>query len=103
MSKKITMDIYNEISKEDKLIVLDFYADWCNPCKTISPIIDELTNQFNDVNIYKVDVDDVTELSEIYGIRNIPAVLFIKNGNVVDKQIGAAKKEVYIEKINKLK
>ena len=44
MSKKITMDIYNEISKEDKLIVLDFYADWCNPCKTISPIIDELTN-----------------------------------------------------------
>jgi len=103
MAKEITKEIFDEISKEDKLIVLDFHADWCGPCKTIAPIIEELSNQYPDVHIGKVNVDDNPELSTMFGIRNIPTVLFIKGGQVVDKQIGSAQKNAYEDKITKLK
>jgi thioredoxin 1 len=103
MAKEITKEIFDEISKEDKLIVLDFWAPWCGPCRTIAPIIEELSNQYPDVHIGKVNVDDNPELSTMFGIRNIPTVLFIKGGQVLDKQIGGAQKSAYEDKITKLK
>ena len=73
------------------------------PCKTIAPIIEELSAQYPDVHIGKVNVYDNPELSTMFGIRNIPTVLFIKGGEVVDKQIGAAQKNSYEDKKTKLK
>ena len=104
MAKEITKEIFDQISQEqDKLIVLDFHADWCGPCKTIAPIIEELSNQYPDVHIGKVNVDDNPELSTMLGIRNIPTVLFIKGGQVLDEQIGGAQKTAYEDKITKIK
>ena len=101
--KNITITEFEELLKSNKPIVLDFYADWCAPCKAISPIINELSEQFKDtVNINKVNIDDSPDLASKFGVRNIPTVLFIKNGEVIDKQVGATSKKNYEDKINKL-
>ena len=84
-------------------VVIDFSATWCGPCRMVSPIIDELADEYEGkVNIGACDVDENTELAAQYGIRNIPTILFIKNGEVVDKQVGAAAKSVFEEKIQNL-
>lgn len=84
----------------DKLTVIDFWAEWCGPCRAISPVVEELSKEYNGkVNIGKVNVDQNPTLSVNYGITSIPAILFIKNGKVVDKQIGAVPKSVLDKKI----
>jgi len=92
-----------EILNEGKPVVLDFWAEWCGPCRMVSPIIDELASEYEGrVIIGKVDVDDNNDITTQFGIRNIPTVLFLKNQQIVDKQIGAASKATYIEKIEQL-
>jgi thioredoxin 1 len=99
----ITEDNFNEIINGDKLTVIDFWAEWCGPCKMVSPILDSLAEEFGDeIVVAKCDVDDLSFVSDKYGIRNIPAVLFIQDGEVVDKIIGANPKEKYVAKINSL-
>jgi len=84
----------------DKLSVIDFWAEWCGPCRAISPVVEELAKEYNGkVNVGKVNVDQNPTLSINYGITSIPAILFIKNGKVVDKQIGAVPKNVLDKKI----
>lgn len=84
----------------DKLSVVDFWAEWCGPCRAIGPVIDELSKDYEGkVNIGKVNVDNNSKISSEYGITSIPAILFIKNGQVVDKQIGATAKNVLDKKI----
>lgn len=84
-------------------LVIDFSATWCGPCKKIAPIIDELANEYEGrVLICKADVDENDELTSRYGIRNVPTVLFIKNGEVVDKNVGASPKATFVEKIEAL-
>lgn len=84
----------------DKLNVVDFWAEWCGPCRAIGPVIEELAVQYKDqVNVGKVNVDHNPSLSVNYGITSIPAILFIKGGQVVDKQIGAVPKSVLEKKI----
>lgn len=91
------------VLKSDKPVVLDFWAEWCGPCRMLGPIIDELAKEYEGkVLVGKVNVDNNPTASSKYGIRNIPTVLFIKNGEVQDKQVGVAPKSVLTEKINAL-
>ncbi|WP_295129407.1 thioredoxin [uncultured Chitinophaga sp.] len=84
----------------DKLTVVDFWAEWCGPCRAIGPVIEELAKDYaGKVNVGKVNVDQNPQVSVDYGITSIPAILFIKNGQVVDKQVGAVPKSVLDKKI----
>ena len=93
---------FNEIiNQADKLIVLDFWAEWCGPCRTIAPVIEELAVDYEGKAIIgKINVDSNAAIAEKYGIRNIPTILFIKNGEIIDKHVGAAPKNVFVGKIN---
>ncbi len=87
----------------DKVAIVDFWAPWCGPCRMVGPIIDQLAEEYKDnAVIGKVNVDDNAGVSSKYGVRNIPTVLFIKNGEVVDKQVGAATKSTYEQKLQAL-
>ncbi len=102
MALQITDATLGEVLATDKLVVIDFWAEWCGPCKMVGPIIDELSETYEGrAVIGKVDVDDNDEATSKYGIRNIPTVLFIKNGEVVDKMVGAGAKNLFVEKIEK--
>lgn len=86
-----------------KPAVIDFWAEWCGPCRMLTPIIKELSNEYDGrVVIGKVDVDSNPGISAQYGIRNIPTLLFIKNGQVVDKQVGVVPKGSIVNKIEAL-
>jgi thioredoxin 1 len=89
-----------EVLSSDKLSVIDFWAEWCGPCRAIGPVIEELSKDYaGKVNVGKVNVDQNPQLSINYGITSIPAILFIKDGKVVDKQVGAAPRSVLEKKI----
>ncbi len=88
------------VMESDKLTVIDFWAEWCGPCRAIGPVIEELATEYaGKVNIGKVNVDVNPTLSMNFGITSIPAILFVKGGQVVDKQIGAVPKSVLDKKI----
>lgn len=88
------------VLQSDKLTVVDFWAEWCGPCRAISPVIEDLAKQYyGKVNVGKVNVDHNPNVSVKYGITSIPAILFIKDGQVVDKQIGAVPKSILEKKI----
>ena len=90
----------NEVIANDKLTVVDFWAEWCGPCRAIGPVVEELAKEYEgQVKIGKLNVDNNPDVSVQYGITSIPAILFIKNGEVVDKQIGAVHKSVLEQKI----
>ncbi|HRH59856.1 MAG TPA: thioredoxin [Chitinophagaceae bacterium] len=89
-----------EVIKSDKLTVVDFWAEWCGPCRAIGPIIEQLATDYNGkIKVGKLNVDHNPNVSINYGITSIPAILFIKDGRVVDKQIGAVPKMVLDKKI----
>ena len=93
MAQKITDANYKELLAQDKLVVVDFWAEWCGPCHSIAPAVDELAAEFEGKAIIgKYNVDDDNALSSEMGIRNIPTLLFFKGGKLVDKQVGASSK-----------
>lgn len=103
MALNIKDDNFEAIVAEGKPVVLDFWATWCGPCKQIAPYIEELAEEYKDkVNIGKCDVDENAALPVQFGVRSIPTVLFIKDGKVVDKQVGATPKAALQEKVEAL-
>ena len=100
MAQIITSENFEALLNTGKPLVLDFWATWCGPCRMIAPLIEQLAQQYDGQAIIgKCDVDEQDELSARFGIRNIPTVLFIKDGQVIDKQVGAASKAVLEEKL----
>jgi thioredoxin 1 len=97
---EITDANFDEIIKTDKPVLVDFWAEWCGPCKMIGPVVEELAGEYEGkVIIGKLDVDSNPEISAKFGIRSIPTLLVIKNGQVVDKQVGAVSKAVLSQKL----
>lgn len=103
MALEITDSNVQELMNSGKPLVIDFWAPWCGPCKMVGPIIDELAQEYEgEVIIGKCDTDENADLPVTYGIRSIPTILFFKNGELVDKHVGAAPKSVLANKIKAL-
>ena len=103
MEKIITDANFAELEAAGLPIVLDFSATWCGPCKKIAPFIAELADEYEGrVLVGKCDVDENDDLTSRFGIRNVPTVLFIKDGQVVDKHVGAAPKSELVNKVEAL-
>ncbi len=97
---ELTTENFEEVVKNGVSLV-DFWAPWCGPCRMIAPVIDELATDFEGkANICKVNTDEQQELAVKYGIRSIPTIIFMKNGEIVDQVVGAQSKQALIDKIN---
>jgi len=104
MALEITDSNFEEVVlKSDKPVLVDFWAEWCGPCRMVAPIVSEIANEYEGKAVVgKLDVDSNPGVAQEYGIRNIPTILFFKGGQVADKQVGAVPKSVLTAKIEKL-
>jgi len=103
MSKpiEITDSNFEEILNSEKPVMVDFWAEWCGPCKMVGPLVEEMAGEYDGkAVIAKVDVDNNPNVSAKYGIRSIPTMLFFKDGEIVDRQIGAVPKNVLTTKLD---
>ncbi len=99
---ELTQDNFDATVKEG-ISMVDFWAPWCGPCRMLAPVIDELAEEFEGkANICKVNSDEEQDLAVKYGVRSIPTIIFMKDGEVVDQLIGAASKQAFADKINAL-
>lgn len=89
----------NEVINSDKKVLVDFFASWCGPCRMVSPIIDEIANERDDIKVVKVNVDEEPELSAKFGVMSIPTLMVFEGGNVVNVIMGARPKNVILEAI----
>ena len=101
MAKIATNTSFNELLQSEKLVIVDFWATWCGPCRMLSPLLDEVEAEMEDqVEVVKVNVDDADEIAMRYRIMSIPTLLFFKNGQMVDRSVGAMPKSALVDKIN---
>ena len=103
MEVKITNENYESYKNVSLPLVIDFWATWCGPCRMVAPIIEELANEYDGkVTVGKCDVEEADDIAAEFGIRNIPTIVFMKDGKILDKIVGAASKSKIEEKIKAL-
>lgn len=103
MAVEFNQTSLNEAIESGKPVLVDFWAEWCGPCRMVAPIVSELSGEYEGKAVIgKVNVDDNREVAAQYGIRNIPTILFFKDGKVVDKIVGASAKSAFTEKLDAL-
>ena len=101
MAKIATNTSFDELLQSEKLVIVDFWATWCGPCRMLSPLLDEVEAEMEDkVEVVKVNVDDADEIAMRFRIMSIPTLLFLKNGEMVDRSVGAMPKSALVDKIN---
>lgn len=102
MALEFTDSNFEELAlKSDKPVLVDFWAEWCGPCRMVGPVVEEISKDYaGKAVVGKVDVDSNPNISAMFGIRNIPTILFFKDGKVVDKQVGAVPKSVLAQKLD---
>ena len=101
MAKIATNTSFDELLQSEKLVIVDFWATWCGPCRMLSPLLDEVEAEMKDkVEVVKVNVDDADEIAMRFRIMSIPTLLFFKNGSMVDRSVGAMPKSALVDKIN---
>ncbi len=104
MALAIDSSNFETLAKGDKLVIIDFWAQWCGPCKALGPVVEELAQEYeNEVIIGKCDVDENAELAAQFGVMNIPMLVFLKNGEMVDALVGLVSKDNIVKKIEALK
>ena len=99
MKKITTNEFEKEVEKSEKPVIVKFYAEWCGPCKALTPILEEVDNEVEDVTVVEVNVDDSGELAQKFGVRGIPTMLFMKDGQVKATMVGNQAKAEILKKI----
>jgi len=104
MALEFTDSNFAELAmKSDKPVLVDFWAEWCGPCRMVGPVVEEIAKEYDGkALIGKVNVDNNPGLAAQFGVRNIPTILFLKNGEIVDKSVGAVPKSALTDKLNKI-
>ena len=101
MAQIATNTNFDGLLESEKLVIVDFWATWCGPCRMLSPVLDEVEEEMADkIAVVKVNVDDADEIAMRYRIMSIPTLVFIKNGQMVDRTVGAMAKSTLIDRIN---
>jgi thioredoxin 1 len=94
----VTLENFEEsVLKNDKPVILDFYADWCGPCRMLGPVLEKIAKENDDVAVAKVNVDNIPSLAESFGVTSIPALFVLKNGEVTNQAVGFMSKEKVLE------
>lgn len=94
---KVGVNNFKEIINSDKTVLLDFYADWCGPCRMVSPLVDEIASENPQFTVGKVNVDEEQQLAAQFEISSIPALVVMKNGKIINRAVGARPKEQILE------
>jgi len=103
MALEITDSNWESLIGGDKPVVMDFWAEWCGPCRMIAPVVEEVAQEYlNKAVVGKINIDENSEVTRHFGIKNIPTLLFFKGGELVDKHVGAIRKPELMEKIDRL-